>query len=124
MSCPVISPGDVVIAQFPHSAPPKPKFSLCICLTEGLFFIISTKPYSFAPADSQVKIFETELKCLRYDSYIDVSKAYQLDQQLIHSAAKNGVFPLDTTARNRIKFSVENQSYLPEKQKKLVLANL
>ena len=124
MSGNLMSPGDVIRIRFPYSDPPKQKISLCICLDHGLFFIISTKKYQWAPADSQITIFKEELGCLDYDSYLDVSKAYEIDSAIISKGVAGGVFRLADSALNRIVFAISSQGYLPENQKRLALANL
>lgn len=117
-------PGQVIRIRFPYSSPPKYKYCLAICLTEKLFFIISSARYSMAPADSQVKLFKQELDCLSYDSWLDVSKAYTFEARDIATAEADGVYSLAKSGLERIKFAVSSQPYLPEKQKKLVLQNL
>ncbi len=65
-----LAPGDVLKIYFDYSNPPKTKICLCICIERGVFLTINSKPYSAAPADSQIKIFKEELSILKYDSYI------------------------------------------------------
>ena len=122
--CCLISSGDVIVARFPYSNPPKNKFCICICPNELLFLVINSKFYRFAGADSQIRIFRDELSLLEYDSYIDTSKAYCLDACGVQKGVENGVYPLSSDTRSKIKFHVETQGYLPEHQKKLVLKNL
>lgn len=122
--CCLISAGDVVVARFPYSNPPKNKFCICICPNELLFLVINSKFYRFAGADSQIRIFKEELNLLEYDSYIDTSKAYCLDVCIVQKGLENGVSSLSVKTRERIKFHVKSQGYLPEYQKKLVLENL
>lgn len=120
----MIKPGEVTILRFPYSNPPKPKICLCICIDQGLFFIISTAPYKWAPPDSQLKIFKEELSCLDYDSYLDVSKAYEFDPHTIEKGVTGGVYSLAPSALTRIKNALNGQSYLPEVQRSKALSNL
>jgi len=113
-------PGEVALIRFPYSNPPKQKICLCICINDKLYFVISSKAYAWAPADSQIKIFKEELECLEYDSWLDVSKTYYLTLP----AGKIEKWVLAKSAITRIKKAVEGQNYLPDRQKKLVLSNL
>lgn len=124
MPGPVVQPGEVIRLRFPHSNPPKIKICLCICIEQGLFLVISSAPYRAAPADSQITIFQSELECLQHDSWLDTSKAYELDTHTVELGAAAGVFRLADSARARIKHHVTGQPYLTAEQKALVLANL
>ncbi len=118
-----LRPGDVIRLKFPFSSPPKTKISLCVCLERGLFFIVSSKPYRAAPADSQLMLYAGELPCLDHDSCLDVSKGYELDQQTIEKGAAQGVFRLAASALARIRHAIDGQRYLPEWQRRLALDN-
>jgi len=116
--------GEVIRLRFPFSDPPKIKISLCFCIEQGLFFIVSSRPYSFAPQDSQLTIFKEELSCLQHDSFLDVSKAYEFEAHVVTRGAENGVYPLAQSALVRIRNALQNQNYLPEHQKRKALQNL
>lgn len=122
MSGLVILPGQVLRLGFPFSEPPKEKYCLCICPASRLFFVINSKQYRFAPADSQIVLFQAELSCLRHDSYLDVSKVYEFEQRLIDHGAKAGVYSLGRSALERVLFRVRSQRFLPARQQELVLA--
>lgn len=120
-----LTPGDAIWIRFPHSDPPKSKICLCVCADEGVFLIISSKPYKAAPADSQVAIYPEDLAILEHTSYLDVSKHY--DDFPAHEVARGidkGVFSLSVSARNKIKHIVGGQPYLIERVKKKILGNL
>lgn len=119
-----LRPGDAVWLRFPFSEPPKNKICVCVCVEENVFLIVSTRAYRFAPADSQLRIFEAELGILEYDSYIDVSKSYTFPAEVIAKGVAKGTYPLADSARARIKHAVETQPYLPERIKKKILENL
>lgn len=124
MPGPVVRPGDAVRLLFPHSNPPKRKICICVCIREGLFLVVNSRPYGRAPADSQLKVFKEELACLEYDSFLDASKTYRFETAAIREAAKGGVFRLAASALERIKSRIEGQGYLPREHKGLILANL
>ena len=120
-----LNPGDALWLRFPHSDPPKNKICLCICVEEGFFLVISSKPYRAAPADSQVALYPEDLAILEHKSYLDTSKHY--DDFLPHEIAKGisrGVYPLSNEARAKIKHIVSSQGYLSNRVKKKVLQNL
>lgn len=109
--------GEVALLTFSHSTPPKLKY--CLCGAPRLFFVISSKPYTFAPADSQLKVFKEELGPLAYDSYLDVSKAYDIPvPDMVQT------WPLSTSAIKRIRNAIASQSYLPEVQRTEILNSL
>lgn len=110
-------PGDVALLSFPFANPPKPKF--CLCAAPGLFLVIGSEPYRFAPADSQLRVFKEELAPLRHDSWIDVSKAYRL-------TAPEGIqtWPLAPSALGRIRHALASQPYIPEVLRQGILSAL
>jgi len=120
-----LKPGDAIWMRFPHSDQPKNKICLCICSEDNIFLIISSEPYSWAPADSQITIYKSELGILSKDSQLDVSKYYDdFSLQEIGRGIQKGAYPLSDSARSRIKHCVQNQRYLIERVKKKILANL
>ena len=120
----MIKAGEVALLRFQFSDPPKIKICLCFCIERGFFFIISTKPYRWAPPDSQVTIFKEELACLDHDSYLDTSKAYEFDPHVIAKGVQRGVYPLAPSALCRIKNALSSQRYLPEDQRIKAISNL
>lgn len=110
-------PGQVARLSFPFSNPPKPKY--CLCAAPGLFLVIGSEPYRFAPADSQLRVFKEELAPLSHDSWIDVSKAYRLDPP-------EGLptWPLAPSALGRIRHALTTQPYIPEALRKDILTSL
>lgn len=124
MPCLVIKSGQAAFLRFQFSDPPKIKICLCICIEQGLFFIISSKPYRWAPPDSQLTIFKEELGCLDHDSYLDISKAYEFDPHVISKGVEKGVYTLAPTALSRIKNALSLQNYLPEEQRIKAISNL
>lgn len=120
-----INPGEAVMLRFKNSNPPKNKICLCVCIETGTFLIISSKPYTAAPADSQIKIFKDELGILDHDSFLDVSKYYDdFTEEDIKDGIDRGVFPLSESAKGKIKHIVGGQGYLIKRVKKMVLENL
>jgi hypothetical protein len=120
-----LTPGDALWLRFLHSAPPKNKICLCICVEEGIFLVISSKPYKAAPADSQVAVYPEDLSILTHTSYLDVSKCY--DDFPPHEIARGisrGICPLSVAARARIKQIVNSQPYLLARVKKKILQQL
>jgi hypothetical protein len=120
-----LNPGDALWLRFSHSNPPKNKICLCVCVEEGIFFVISSKPYKAAPADSQITIYPEELSILAHTSFLDVSKSYVgFSPAEIARGISRGVHHLSDSARAKIKHIVSGQGYLIERVKKKVLQNL
>jgi len=120
-----LSPGDVIKARFPYSNPPKFKYLLAVCVTSQLFMVISSNPYKFAPADSQIEAFQGELECLEHDSWVDGKALYEIPVGAIRSAVESGdVWRPESSLIERIKRRVGESRHLPGSQIKMVLANL
>ena len=120
-----LNPGEAVMLRFKNSNPPKNKICLCICIETGTFLIISSKPYTAAPADSQIRIFKEELTILEHDSYLDVSKYYDdFTEEDIRKGVAYGVHALSKSARDKIKHAVAGQRNLIKRVKNMILNNL
>ena len=120
-----LTPGDAIWMRFPYSDPPKKKLCLCVCIEENIFLVVSSKAYSRAPADSQIRLYEEDLAVLSHQSFLDASKYYDdFSPQEIANGIRNGVCSLSQSARARIKHVVSGQRYLIERVKKKILNNL
>ena len=114
----VIKPGQVVRLKLPDSEPEpgRNKYCLCLCVEESLFFTINTKPYKFAPQETQLLLHKEQLPFLEYDSYLDASKVKQIPVDAVEEGLKHGgVFPVDESALKHIRFIVSRQRYLAKR---------
>lgn len=120
-----LTPGDALWLRFPYSTPPKNKICLCICVEDGIFLVVNSKPYKAAPADSQITLYPEDVAILEHKSYLDVSKYYSgFPPEEIARGISRGVQPLSNAARAKIKHIVSSQPYLIERVKRKVLRNL
>jgi hypothetical protein len=115
-------PGDVVRLKFPYSDPPgRNKFCLCVCIANGLFFTINTKPYRGAPQSSQIGIKVSQMPFLEHDSYLDASVLQKIPAEVVQ-AGEITPRPSDQTLRH-LKEVITRQPFLPTRQKILIKEN-
>jgi hypothetical protein len=116
-----LQPGEVVLLKFPYSTPPKNKFCLCVCREGRKFFVISTDPYPWSAASSQVKIFKEELGALAHDSWLDMSTVYEIEAPRNAGLEK---WPLARSAIGRILHGIGSVSTLSKKQRECIASSL